>query len=209
VGFSFFGVDMPYARNSDLPDSVRGALPASAQTVWRNIFNNVVAEGGSEESAFRQAWGGLKNQGWEKDESSGKWHKVEKHTQVDIPISKIDTSQNLVFGWANVSVGASGDLLTDLHGDQIEIEDLEKAAYEFNLYFRGSGVNHEGDAIGQVIESFVVTPEKLEKMGLPDNALPLGWWFGVYVEDDAVFKRVKDGELSMFSIQGSAIKEAD
>ena len=199
---------MPYKRNSELPDSVKGSLPASAQTIWRNIFNSVESKGASEESAFRQAWGGLKNQGWEKDESSGKWHKVEKHTQVDIPISKIDTNQNLVFGWANIST-KDGELLTDRHGDQIEIDDLEKAAYEFNLYFRGSGVNHEGGSIGQVIESFVVTPEKLEKMGLPSESLPLGWWFGVYVEDDAVFKRVVDGELSMFSIQGTAVKEDD
>ena len=131
---------------------------------------------------------------------------MEKRT-INIPISKVDESQNLVFGWANVSVGKDGEQLTDVHNDQIDIEDLEQAAYEFNLYFRDAGVNHEGDAIGKVIESFVVTPEKLEKMDLPADSLPIGWWFGVYIEDESTFEKVRKGELSMFSIQGIAVRE--
>jgi len=126
---------------------------------------------------------------------------------LQVPIQKIDTDRNLVFGWANISVTKDGEQITDLQDDQIDIEDLEQAAYEFNLSFRESGVNHEGGAIGHVVESFVVTPEKLAKMGLPEGSLPQGWWFGVYVEDDEIFKRVKDGELSMFSIQGTAYPE--
>ena len=131
---------------------------------------------------------------------------VEKRL-IEIPISKVDDSQNLVFGWANISVAKDGEQLTDLHDDQIDIAELEQAAYEFNLHFRETGVNHQGDAVGRVVESFVVTPEKLEKMGLPDDSLPMGWWFGVYVEDDATFEKVKKGELSMFSIQGTAMRE--
>lgn len=131
---------------------------------------------------------------------------METNHTIEIPISKVDESKNLVFGWANVSAD-KGEQLIDLQGDQIDIEDLEQAAYEFNLHFRESGVNHTGDAIGHVVESFVVTPEKLEKMGLPADSLPIGWWFGVYVEDDAVFEKVRKGELSMFSIQGTALRE--
>lgn len=197
---------MPYKSNRELPDSVKSALPAAAQTVWRNICNSVMADGASEESAFRQAWGGLKNQGWEKGED-GTWHKMSK-SNIDIPITKIDESQRLVFGWANVSVGKDGQTITDSQDDQIDIEDLETAAYEFNLSFRGAGMNHRGEAIGQVIESFVVTPEKLEKMGLEPDAIPLGWWFGAFIEDDRVFQKVMDGELNMFSIQGTAIRES-
>jgi cation transport regulator ChaB len=189
---------------------VRDALPSTAQTIWRNIFNAVVGDGASEESAFRQAWGGLKNQGWEKNPDTGQWHKVEKveKTRIEIPITKIDEAQNLVFGWANVSVGKDGEIITDLQDDQIDIDELEQAAYEFMLYFGESGVMHEGEAVGKVIESFVVTPEKLEKMGLPADALPIGWWFGAYIENDDVFQQVVKGEYSMFSIQGTAIREA-
>lgn len=196
---------MPYRRNADLPASVKNALPQAAQTVWRNIFNATQADGASEQSSMRQAWGGLKNQGWKKDDETGKWHKVEKRL-FSVPISKVEDDQHLVFGWANVS-SQNGEILTDTHDDQIDIADLEKAAYEFNLYFRETGVHHTGDAVGRVVESFVVTPEKLEKMGLDQDALPMGWWLGVQVEDDETFEKVKKGKLSMFSIQGTAVRE--
>lgn len=131
----------------------------------------------------------------------------EKYSTIEIPISKIDESQHLVFGWANVSVSKDGNVIIDSDDEQIDIEDLELAAYAFNLNFRESGVNHRGGAVGKMVESFVVTPEKLEKMGLAPDSLPLGWWFGVYIEDDEVFGKVQSGELSMFSIQGAAKKE--
>ena len=126
---------------------------------------------------------------------------------ITVPISKIDESQNLVFGWASISASKDGETITDTQGDQIDIEELEQAAYAFNLYFREAGVNHVGNAVGKVVESFVVTHEKLEKMDLPEDALPMGWWFGVYIEDDAIFEKVRKGDLSMFSIQGTAFSE--
>ena len=197
---------MPFARNRDLPDSVKGALPTRAQSIFRNAFNNAEGEQElSEERSFQVAWGAVRNAGYERDDD-GKWHKTQKAT-IDFPISKVDEDQNLVFGWANVSMTADGDLITDRQGDQIDIETLESAAYFFNLQFRKTGVNHTGDANGQIIESFVVTPQKLEKMGLAEDALPIGWWLGAYIEDDDVFKQVKEGELAMFSIQGRAIRE--
>ena len=48
-----------------------------------------------------------------------------------------------------------------------------------------------------------VTPEKLEKMGLADDALPHGWWVGFKVNDDAQWERVKKSERTGFSIHGS------
>jgi hypothetical protein len=53
------------------------------------------------------------------------------------------------------------------------------------------------------------SPEKLEKLGLPTDALPTGWWVGFHVEDDAAWARVKDGTYKMFSIQGTALREVD
>jgi len=43
-------------------------------------------------------------------------------------------------------------------------------------------------------------------MGLSPDALPTGWWVGFHVESDEVWKSVKDGTYSMFSIQGTAIR---
>lgn len=120
-------------------------------------------------------------------------------------ILKIDPDRNLVFGWANVSIRKDGQQIEDHQGDLIDPEDLEDAAYSFMLDFSAAGEMHTGQSIGRVIESFVVTKAKLQAMGLSEEALPLGWWFGAYIEDDAAFAKVKAGEYRMFSIQGRAL----
>ena len=57
------------------------------------------------------------------------------------------------------------------------------------------------------IESIVFTPEKIEKLGLEPDALPIGWWIGFHVGDDEVWKGVKDGTYRMFSIRGTGTRE--
>jgi hypothetical protein len=128
-------------------------------------------------------------------------------TKKDITITKIDSEQNLVFGWAYVSVSKEGEQIIDHSEEMIDPQDLEIAAYAFNLQFRKTGEMHQGEAVGELIESFVATPEKMEAFGLEKNALPLGWWVGFYVPDDAIFAKVKNGTYNMFSIQGTAKKE--
>jgi hypothetical protein len=59
-----------------------------------------------------------------------------------------------------------------------------------------------------LIESFVVTPEKLEKMGLAPSALPHGWWVGFKVNDDEQWRMVKSGERTAFSIHGTGTRTA-
>jgi len=126
---------------------------------------------------------------------------------MDYSVTKLDEDRNLVFGWANVAMRADGSTVTDSQQDRISPTDLEDAAYLFNLEFRDANEMHEDATVGRLVESFVVTPEKLKKMGLEPNALPLGWWVGFHV-DDRTFAKVKRGELSMFSIEGVAVREA-
>ena len=45
-------------------------------------------------------------------------------------ILKSDGDQRLVFGWASVSVTVDGEQVEDLHGDAVDPEELEKAAFE-------------------------------------------------------------------------------
>lgn len=190
---------MPYASNADLPDAVKNALPAAAQSVFRNVVNSQEERGLSTERAFASAWSALKTQGWVKQDD-GKWKKVEK-------VLKVDTERQYVFGWASVAITKDGHQVEDLQGDLIDPEDLETAAYQFALNYRGTGVMHQGEAVGQMIESFMVTPDKLEAMGLPGDALPQGHWVGFHVPDAEIFAKIKDGTYSAFSIQGDAIRE--
>lgn len=122
-------------------------------------------------------------------------------------IAKIDESQQLVFGWASIAADSDGQLIVDSHGDTIEPAELEKAVYEYVLDVRSAGELHKGDEIGQIVESVVMTHEKASAMGLQ---LPVvnGWWIGVKIADSEIFAKVKDGTYKMFSIEGTAVREA-
>lgn len=122
-------------------------------------------------------------------------------------IAKLDADRQIVFGWANVCVRCSGERVVDSHEDMIDPADLESAAYDFVLKFAETGEEHEGEAKGRLIESFFVTPEKLQRMGLKKDALPQGWWVGFKIFDKKAWQRVKNGDHRMFSIQGMAKRE--
>lgn len=119
-------------------------------------------------------------------------------------IVKKDAAQRLVFGWALVARKKDGEVLTDLQGDQVEAEELEKAAYRYVRVSRQGGEMHEGNVVAELIESVVFTKEKLRAMEAPDGVLPEGWWIGMQVIDEGVWGKIVDGTYSMFSIEGTA-----
>ncbi len=126
-------------------------------------------------------------------------------------IIRKDQAQQVVYGWASVSVD-DGELVTDLQGDQIEPDELEKAVVDFMLNYRaqeagGAGVMHETGPKCEVIASLVTTPDIVKAFGLGPN-LPIGWILGLKVLDADTWKRVESGELKALSIQGSAERVA-
>lgn len=121
-------------------------------------------------------------------------------------VAKSEDSQQLIFGWASVAVRKDGTEVVDSQGDVIDPRELENAAYEFVLKFRETDEMHTDEVRGHLVESFVVTPEKLEAMGLAKNALPIGWWTGFYIEDKDVYEKARD-HYPMFSIAGVAVRE--
>ena len=65
---------MPYEKRTDLPDSVRDNLPAHAQDIYKEAFNNSFEQyKHDEERAHRIAWGAVKR----------KYHKNEDGTWVE------------------------------------------------------------------------------------------------------------------------------
>ena len=125
----------------------------------------------------------------------------------DFEIKKID-EQQLVFGWLSVSQDKDGNVIIDKQGDIIESNELEKAAYDFVLYARKAGDMHKStDGIGRLVESMVFTIEKQQALGIPEGCLPVGWFVGFRIDDEQVWKKVKSGEYSAFSIGGRAVRE--
>lgn len=112
--------------------------------------------------------------------------------------------EGLVSGWANISIQADGSIPLDWQGDIIPPNVLEKAAINFMLDYRGSGVMHMGSVKGVVVESVVFTKAKQAALGIPDGIVPEGWFITVKIFDEDTKKRISDGTLRMFSIQGKA-----
>ena len=121
-------------------------------------------------------------------------------TTIDI-VKADDDEQRIVFGWGSVAVTKAGEAVIDSDGYTYSVTALERAAYRHVEEARATGVEHRGDAVGAMVESLMVTPEKLQALGLSADAMPLGWWVG-YRVDEPTWQRVKSGELRSFSIQG-------
>ena len=128
----------------------------------------------------------------------------EVYVDIGFNIYKAKEDEQLVSGWANVSVNADGSIPLDWQDDVIAPETLEKAAMNFMLNYRDSGVMHDGQPpVGTVVESIVFTKDKQEAIGIPEGYVPQGWFITVKVHDKDVFAKVKDGTYRMFSIQGT------
>lgn len=116
-------------------------------------------------------------------------------------ILSTDTEHRVVYGWASV-ISEDGKPVEDLQGDVIKSTELVYATTEFMKSARDAKHMHAGDPVGQVVHSFPFTADIAKSLGLESNRE--GWIVGVYVADDKVWKSVKDGTLSAFSIGGNA-----
>lgn len=118
-------------------------------------------------------------------------------------ITKTNDEKRLVFGWASVAT-VDDKLVVDRQGDMFQtIEDLEKAAYDYVSSSGVGGILHVRKGVSTCVESFVLTNEKAEAMGM-DKPFIQGWWVGFHVHDDITWAKIKSGELDSFSIGGEA-----
>lgn len=119
-------------------------------------------------------------------------------------IAKRDDDLRVVYGWASV-IEEAGQPVIDTQGDVIEEAELLKAAHGFVTEARVGGFMHavrDGQPVqvGEVVESVVLTKSMQEALGVDLGRV--GWWIGIRITDDRVWKAVKDGRLAGFSIGG-------
>lgn len=141
-----------------------------------------------------------------KDGKATEVKKADTEENQTFSVFKTDDDKRLVFGWASISITVDGEQLEDRQKDVIDPEDLEEAAYEYVLNFRDTGEEHISSMRkkGKLVESCVFTAEKQKAIGIPEGTLPIGWWIGFKIEDDAAWEKVKNGTYRMFSIEGKA-----
>lgn len=130
-------------------------------------------------------------------------------------ICKVDEDRRNVFGWAYLSKQADGTQVVDHSGDIIDddaLPSLEDAVYRYAKDVRSGDVMHETFGVSQLIESFVLTKDKADRMGLGED-VPTGVWVGYHFPpddggpSDEAWGKVKSGELKAFSIVGSGRRE--
>lgn len=140
---------------------------------------------------------------WEQHMNKSVYKNDEDNVHIDFEIKKT-TDEGLVSGWANISLQSDGTPPFDWQDDIIRPEVLEKAAINFMMDYRSSGVMHKGESQGIVVESIVFTKEKQQLLKIPEGCVPEGWFITVKVTNKEVFEDVKAGKYRMFSIQGQA-----
>jgi hypothetical protein len=131
---------------------------------------------------------------------------VSKASNADISgeILKVDNEQRLIYGWASV-ITEKGEAVVDRQGDVIDADTLTSAVNKFMEHVRVGKTMHTGEETGKVIHSLPITKELCDALGIQSDRE--GWVVAYKVYDDAVWERVKSGELRAFSIGGRATRE--
>jgi hypothetical protein len=112
---------------------------------------------------------------------------------LECAIAKADDEKRLVYG-----IVLEPDTV-DLQGDTITVDTIEQAAHHFLAQSRAVGDMHSGPADAEVVESYLAPADG--EMG--GQSFTTGTWvMAVKVNSDALWKLVKAGEYTGFSIGG-------
>ena len=90
----------------------------------------------------------------------------------------------------------------DAQGEKVDAEEIEKACHAF-MASRVIGLEHEGQAKAELVENYIA-PVNFE---IGSEKIKKGTWIvGVKVHDPEIWRKIKSGELTGFSIGGYAMK---
>lgn len=113
-----------------------------------------------------------------------------------VPLSKTNADKQLAFG----VVYAPDEL--DSHGDFMVAEEIEKMAYDFMMSGKVNRIDtdHDKEENGsRVVESFIARKDDPD---FPEGA----WVMGIYIPDEEIWKSIKKGDLTGFSMYGKSGK---
>lgn len=191
---------MPYTA-STAPKAVKDALPPAALKIWVAAHAAALKTyDGDEQKAAATAWAAVKN----KYRKSGDKWVAKADVTLSAEVKKLDEERRVVWGWASV-IEEGGQTVIDKQGDVIEEAELVSAAHGFMRDARLAKAMHDGDGIGEVVESVVLTKGLQQALGI--DLGKVGWLIGMHVADDSAWASFRDGTYAGFSIGGSAVRE--
>lgn len=110
-------------------------------------------------------------------------------------VTKADDPQKLVYG-----VVYAPDV-KDSHGDFADAETIEKAAHEFMANFQQIDKQHDFTTnAGQIVESYIAPVD----MTFDETTIAKGTWVLVTKATDEIWENVQKGELTGYSLAGTA-----
>ena len=131
------------------------------------------------------------------------WKSADKAPHLtEIPITKTDDEKRMVYG----VVYSPGEVDTD--GEYATASEIEKASHRF---MKGlNALNIDKDHSFKSEQAFVAENWIIKKGDPVFPAEPDGAWaVGIKIEDDTLWKSVKDGEVKALSMAGTADKTED
>jgi 2'-5' RNA ligase len=133
-------------------------------------------------------------------DTSGSGASKSERTEIVVDLWK-DEEKRFVYGVAMQPT------VKDSAGDWQTAEDIEKTAHRWLAEYRKHDIQHgEEQAAVVPVESFIA-PVDFEYAGRP--VLKGSWVIGARVDDDATWEQVRKGELTGWSIGGTAIRGED
>jgi len=114
-------------------------------------------------------------------------------------VTKMDESLGLVIGMSIIT-SIDGVPYTDLQGDEVQEQDLLKTVVGFMEAGAPTDTNHNREADGRVVLSWVFDAETNKAMDV--TARKHGWATGLKVSPET-FAKFKSGEYTGFSIDGT------
>lgn len=124
---------------------------------------------------------------------------TETITKTTGTIVKQDAEQQVVTGAALVPDAE------DKEGDRVTAENIEKVAYDYMEEHQKINENHDRTPTEEhsIVESYIAP----ETFALGGKEIPKGTWVLSARLGDRAWKKVKSGEFSGFSIEGTGVRQ--
>ena len=187
-------VEVPWFWTSDAYISASFEASSSFEMLMSGMFGEDSSEDDGE-VYVEQRYNGKKPRRRRKVDAK----KFAKTFYVDF--AKVDDEKRVVIGPVLVPD------VEDSQGDTVSKEDIEEAAHNFMIMSQEIQRQHNDEDTGvQVVESYIA-PQDLELNG--DVITKGTWMMGVHIPEsrDDIWKAVKSGDLTGFSIRGTGTRE--
>lgn len=122
--------------------------------------------------------------------------------EIYLPFAKVDEEQRVVHG-----VVYEPDVV-DAQGDWASAEDIRKACHDYMLNSRRTGLMHKDDISSKapLVENYIAPTDMI--MG--NQRVRKGTWIMAHkINDDVLWKDIKDGKLTGLSMSGKAVAAAE